>query len=109
LFLLCKFFMQVPLLTIVNFIFKQCNVIFFLFYISFSLLWLFFFKTIFVMFIIDEASRKKLPSEGSIEKNVLENLKKILPSSFFYSNKFFDLHSYGFYPTTPFYYTILDY
>jgi hypothetical protein len=51
---------------------------------------------------IDEASRKKLCNEGSIGKNVLEILKKILPSSFSLSNECFDLHPYGFCPTTPF-------
>jgi hypothetical protein len=53
-------------------------------------------------FTIDEASRKKLCSEGSIGKNVLEILKKILPSSSSSSNELFDLHPYGFCPTTPF-------
>jgi hypothetical protein len=51
---------------------------------------------------IDEVSTKKLCSEGSIGKNVLEILKEILPSSSTLSNEFFDLHPYGFYPTTPF-------
>jgi hypothetical protein len=37
---------------------------------------------------IDEASRKKLCNEGSIGKNVLEILKEILPSSFFYPRNF---------------------
>jgi hypothetical protein len=51
---------------------------------------------------IAEASRKKLCNEGSIRKNVFENLKKILPSSSFLYNEFFDLHPYGFCPTTLF-------
>jgi hypothetical protein len=51
---------------------------------------------------IDEVSRKKLCDEWSIGKNVLEILKEILPSSSSLSNEFFDLHPYGFCPTTPF-------
>ncbi len=61
-----------------------------------------FFYTIFVMFTIDETCRKKLCSEGSIGKNVLEILKDVLPSFSSLSNEFFDLHPYGFCLTTPF-------
>jgi hypothetical protein len=53
------------------------------------------------MSIIDETSRKKLCNDGSIGKNVLEIWKEILLSSSL-SNEFFDLHPYGFCPTTPF-------
>jgi len=35
-------------------------------------------------------------------KNVLEIWKEILPSSSSLSDEFFDLHPFGFYPTTPF-------
>ncbi len=63
---------------------------------------IFLFFTIFVMSTTDEASWKKLCNEGSIGKYVFKILKEILPSSSSLSNEFFDLHRYGFYPTTLF-------
>ncbi len=59
-----------------SFIFKQCNVIFFFFYFFSPLLCLFFYFYYIVMFTIDEASRKKLCSEGSIEKKFLKFWKR---------------------------------
>ncbi len=101
---LCKFLCLQ--FWISSFIFKQCNVIFFLLYFLFHFCVYSIFFSIFVMSTIDEASRKKLCNEGSIGKNVLEILKEILSSSSFLSKEFLTLWSLS---SFTFYYTILDY